>query len=498
MNPHIENPDVVLIGGGIMSANLGALLKKILPQLTIQLYELSDQIAEESSSAWHNAGTGHAGICELSYTPNQDANGIVDISKAIDIYQEFELSKQFWAHAVADGMIHNPSDCIKALPHMSFTYGNQQVEFLRARFEGMSKHHFFHPMEFSTAPESIQDWAPLLIAGRKEMPVAATTMRGGTDVNFGALARKLIGWLAKQSGCGVATSHRVDDITKGKSDWKLNITDLQSNTTISNRAKFVFVGAGGGSLRLLQKTEQAEFSGYGSFPIGGQWLVCENPQIVSQHHAKVYGAALDEAPTMAAPHFDRRYIEGKDWLLFGPFAAWTSKFLHTGGSYLDLPGSLTLGNLRHLIGVGIKSSQLVKYMIQQGMQSMESRLKLLKTFYPNAKQEDWKLRDAGIRVQVIKKSGNQSGIVHYGTEIVTSNDKSLAALLGASPGASVSVSIALEVIEKCFPEIINNPTSMNRLQEMIPTYRKDYRRESEAAEFQKLSRTANEKLGLDV
>ncbi len=504
-NPNVENPDIVLIGSGIMSANLGALLKRLQPDLKIQLYEVTQELAQEASNGWHNAGTGHAGICELSYTPFAGDDGSVDITKAIEVFQEFEQSKQFWAHALASGMVDQPRDFINRLPHISFVHGQKQVDFLRARYEGMATHHFFSDMEFTTDPDVIRRWAPLLIEGRGEMPVAATKMDSGTDVNFGAIAEKLIAWLGKQPGCGVATKHRVIGLQEHDSGgWEVRINDLRTNRVLSNRAKFVFIGAGGGSLALLQKSGIAESKGYGGFPIGGQWLVCDKPDIVSKHQAKVYGQALDEAPTMAVPHLDTRDIGGEKSLLFGPFAAWTTKFLHEGGSWTDLPRSLKFDNLGPLIKVGLSNLPLVKYLVQQGTQSMAARMRLLQTYYPDAKTEDWKLRDAGIRVQAIKKEDGQAGIVHYGTEVVTNADKSIAALLGASPGASVSVSIMAEVIATCMPHLLANSLSgdLNSnpngtpIEQLIPTYREDLLPASAADRYSQLSQVANQSLGL--
>jgi malate dehydrogenase (quinone) len=493
-NTHIENPDVVLIGSGIMSANLGALLKRLQPNLKIQLYEVTGELSQECSHGWNNAGTGHAGICELSYTPHRNEDGTLDVSKAIEIFQLFEQSKQFWASAVAAGMIDHPREFINPIPHISFVYGQQQVDFLQARFEGLSAHHFFQGMEFTTDREIIRRWAPLLVEGRDDIPLAATKLDSGTDVNFGVLASKLIHWLGQQTDCGVATNHRVVDLDQTSTGWTIHVKDLRENRSITNHARFVFIGAGGASLHLLQKSGIPEIKGYGGFPVGGQWLVCDNPQVVSRHQAKVYGQALDEAPTMAVPHLDTRVIDGKKWLLFGPFAAWTAKFLSKGGSWTDWPRSMGFNNLGPLVRVGLSNLPLVKYLIQQGMQSMTTRMKLLRTYYPEAKAEDWKLIDAGIRVQAIKKEDGKSGIVHYGTEIITNADRSVAALLGASPGASVSVSIMMDLIEACMPHLINDESGKLTLEQLIPTYREDICATDAAERYRELSRLANERL----
>jgi malate dehydrogenase (quinone) len=493
---HIENPDVVLIGSGIMSANLGALLKCLDPALRIQVYEVTDELAQESSHGWNNAGTGHAGICELSYTPNQRPDGTVDVSKAVEIFEQFEKSLQFWSYAVARGMVGNPREFINPVPHLSFVHGEKQVDFLKARHQGMSGHHFFREMEFSTDRSTIGGWAPLLLEGRGDVPIAATKMDGGTDVNFGDISRKLLGWLAKQEGCGIASGHRVVDLDQTADGWQVSVRNLGTGQTRTNRTRFVFVGAGGGSLPLLQKSGIAESKGLGGFPIGGQWLVCENPEIVARHRAKVYGQALETAPTMAVPHLDTRMLDGKKTLLFGPFAAWTTKFLNENGRATDLFLSVKPDNLATLVKIGLGNFDLVRYLVQQGTQSMDDRMEVLHVFHPAAKAQDWKLIDAGIRVQAIKKTDGEAGIVHYGTEVITNSRRTISALLGASPGASVCVNIVLEVLRNCFPHLVETAAGRERLKEMIPTSDVDIKLPANAAFFEQTHRRAAEILGL--
>jgi malate dehydrogenase (quinone) len=465
---HIASPDVILIGSGVMSANLGALLKRLDPSLRIQVYEATPELAHESSHGWNNAGTGHAGICELSYTPTQNADGTVDVSNAIKIFSQFERTKQFWASAVAEKMIDEPRDFIRPVPHISFVHGEKMVNFLRARHAALVKHPFFRDMEFSTDRAVIESWAPLLTEGRQNVPIAATKMDTGTDVNFGLLARKLLGWLDQQPGCSVMAGQRVMDLNRTAAGWDVRVKNGATGEMHRTEAKFVFVGAGGGSLHLLQKAGIPESRGLGGFPIGGQWLVCTNPAIIARHKAKVYGQPLDAAPTMAVPHLDTRVIDGETHLLFGPFAAWTTKFLHRAGSWTDLPGSIRPHNVATLLKIAAKNLDLIRYLMQQGTQSMEDRMEVLRVFYPAAKKEDWKLIEAGIRVQAIKKTDGQAGIVHYGTEVITDRDRTLSALLGASPGASTCVHIVLEVVQKCFPQLLDAPAAKARLEKMIP------------------------------
>lgn len=496
LSTHVENPDVVLIGSGVMSANLGALLKQLDPALRIQVYEVTEGLAQEASDGWNNAGTGHAGICELSYTPTQAADGTVDVSNAIKIFEQFERSRQFWAYAVASGMIDRPRDFINPVSHLSFVHGAKWVDYLKARHYGMAAHPFFADMVFTTDRAEIGAWSPLLTEGRAEVPIAATKMDTGTDVNFGALSRKLLGWLGAQEGCGIATHHRVVDLDKTAAGWDVFIRDLTTGQIRRNRAKFVFVGAGGGSLHLLQKAGIPESKGLGGFPIGGQWLVCDKPEVVDRHRAKVYGQPLDAAPTMAVPHLDTRILDGKKTLLFGPFAAWTTKFLHRKGSVWDLPGSVKPHNLLTLLKIGATNIELVKYLVQQGTQSMEDRLEVLRVFYPAAKKEDWKLIDGGIRVQAIKKTDGEAGIVHYGTEVITNQDRTISALLGASPGASTSVHIVLEVIKLCFPALIASADGQARLKAMIPTWDVDIKKPENTDFYRDHARRASEALQL--
>lgn len=478
--------DVLLIGSGIMSSTLGVLLKRLQPEMSIQLFEVSPEPAREASHGWNNAGTGHAGLCELSYTPHQEADGSVDVTKAISVFEDFEHSLQFWASAVREGILGDPRDCLSPLPHLSLVHTPEQVPYLRARFEALKKHHFFESMEFSTDRREIASWAPLLMEGRDpDQPVAATRMAGGTDVNFGALATRFCQWLDQQGKCQTHFGHRVLDLQKAGSGWRATVRDEESGRKREIEAGFVFVGAGGGSLPLLQKAGLPEARGYGGFPIGGQWMVTRKPEVVKRHSAKVYGQALGAAPTMAVPHLDTRLIDGERALLFGPFAAWTGKFLQEGGSHFDLPRSVRPDNLLTLLRVGAHNLDLVKYLIAQGLQSKESRMRELRHFYPQAEADDWEVIDAGIRVQAIKQEpGEEPGIVHYGTEVITSADRSISALLGASPGASVSTQVMLECLQRCQPALLAHETGRKRLQALIPQWSIDLKAKAARDRFQ--------------
>lgn len=493
---HIANPDIVLIGSGIMSANLGFMLKQLNPDLKIQLYEVTENIAQEASNGWNNAGTGHAGICELSYTPNRGADGEVDVTKAISVFEEFLHSKLLWAYAAREGLIENPKDFINPVPHLSFVHGAEQVDFLKSRHKGMSSHHFFTGMEFTSDPAKIGEWAPLLMEGRGDVPVAATKMDAGTDINFGSIARKLVDWLKNQPGCGVATSHRVTNLDETSDGWNIEIRDLDSGIKSFTTAKFVFVGAGGGSLPLLQKAGIKEAKGYGGFPIAGQWLVTEDPELVAKHTAKVYGQALGAAPTMAVPHLDTRVIDGKKYILFGPFGSWTTKFLHEKGSFMDLPLSVKPDNIITLIQSGLANFPLVKYLVGQCIQSMQDRINVLREFYPDATEAKWKLIDAGIRVQAIKKTDGKAGIVHFGTEVLSNKKHSISALLGASPGASTSVFVMLQTIKECFPELLDSTEGKAKMNAMIPVFGENLLDPANHARFREVDEQASRDLQL--
>ena len=480
--PPIDTPEVILIGSGIMSANLGVMLKCLEPRLKIQLFEVTDDLAQESSEGWNNAGTGHAGLCELSYTPKREANGSVNVSNAISIFEQFEHSKQFWSYAVAQGLARSAGEFIHSVPHIGFAEGQEDVDFLRARHQAMADHHFFKSMDYSVDPQTLSAWAPLVIEGREAGPVAATRAIGGTEVDFGRLSRSLLGWLAQQEGCSVAAGHRVTRLRKTSTGWTVAVTQVASGEQRLHRAPFVFVGAGGGSLPLLQTAHLVETHGMAGFPIGGQWLVCDTPEVVARHAAKVYGRVPPSMPSLGGPHLDRRRLNQQNQLLFGPFASWTTQFLHKTGRHTDLPLSIRPGNLSTLIKTGLHAYPLVRYLIAQGLQSMSDRIATLRTFYPRAQASDWRLIEAGIRVQSLKKSDH--GALSFGTSVFTPADRSLAALLGASPGASVSVPIALEVIKKCLPHLLETPLGHSRMKAMIPTYDEDLKQSSNADRFE--------------
>ena len=271
-----DRPDVVLIGAGMMSATLGTFLKTLDPAMTVTLFEALHDCAQESSKSWNNAGTGHAANCELNYTP-QRPDGSVDISEALEVNTEFDLSRQLWAFLVKQGAIPDPGGFIHACPHMSFVWGNENVSFLRTRFKEMSTHHCYHGMEYSEDPKQIAKWAPLVMEGRDGgTPVAATRMVTGTDVSYGELTHLLMRHLAAQSGFDLHYNRRVTSLDRDGERWRVTVEDTEDGSTSSVSAKFVFIGAGGGALPLLQASGIPEGKGYGGFPVSGIWLRCDD------------------------------------------------------------------------------------------------------------------------------------------------------------------------------------------------------------------------------
>ncbi|GGK07404.1 malate dehydrogenase (quinone) [Pseudomonas matsuisoli] len=488
-----EAVDVLLVGAGIMSATLAVLLKELDPSVRMEIVELRESNAAESSNPWNNAGTGHAGLCELNYTP-QLSDGSIDIKKAVHINSQFEVSKQFWAYMVGREGFGDATNFIASVPHMSFVHG-KDVDFLRKRQATLSQHHAFAQMEYTEDREVMKQWMPLMMKGRDNdaTPLAATRCLNGTDVNFGALTNQLLGYLDSRSGANVRYNQRVVDLDREGDGWIVSIKDERTGASRNVHAKFVFLGAGGGALPLLQMSGIPEGKGFGGFPVSGQWLRCDNPEVVSQHQAKVYAQAPVGAPPMSVPHLDTRVVDGKKSLLFGPYAGFTTKFLKHG-SIMDLPKSVRAANLKPMLSVARDNMDLTRYLIKEVMQSMDQRLEALRTFYPTLRKEDWRLEVAGQRVQIIKKDAKKGGVLQFGTELVSAGDGSIAALLGASPGASVTVSIMLDLIERCFGEKARSEGWASKLAEIFPAREKALQADGDL--YHKVSTEASNVLGV--
>ncbi|MCT0207364.1 malate dehydrogenase (quinone) [Synechococcus sp. CS-1332] len=461
--------DVTLVGAGIMSATLGTLLKQLRPELRLLLIESLPREAQESSSAWNNAGTGHAGNCELNYTP-MAADGSISLTKALDINEAFDLSRQFWTHLVKGGALGSPEAFIQGVPHMSFVLGEERRAYLRERHRLMGAHHCYQGMAYSEEPARVADWAPLLMEGRDPaQAIGATYLASGTDVNFGALTSQLLDHLRACPPFEARFSTAVTGLQRRQDGgWRLESRDQASGEVHLIDSGTVFLGAGGGALTLLQKSGIPEGRGYGGFPVSGLWLRCGDPAVASRHHAKVYGMAAAGSPPMSVPHLDTRLVDGRHWILFGPYAGFSTKFLKSG-SLCDWPGSLRPGNLLPLLAVARDNLPLTEYLIGQVFASAEQRFAALRDFYPNARPSDWTLAVAGQRVQIIKADANRGGVLQFGTEVVHAADTSLVAVLGASPGASAAVAISLEILRSCFGEKL--PDGWERtLKRILPSY----------------------------
>jgi len=468
LRPLVPETDVTLVGAGIMSATLGIILKELDPNITIQIFEQLDEPGMESSDAWNNAGTGHAAFCELNYTPILK-EGNIDVSKAAKICQDFEISREFWAYLVEKGYLSEPSTFIRQVPHVSFVWGNDNVSFLKKRYDRMHENALFQDMRYTEDRDQIKEWTPLIMEGRDDKaPVAATSVHIGTDVNFGALTRQLVSKLEKMPGVIVHYNTSVLDIDPHpKGGWNVETKNLLNSLETDCRSQFVFLGAGGATLHLLKDAEIEERKGYGGFPVSGLWLKCNNQELIERHNAKVYGKAPVGAPPMSVPHVDTRMIDGSKQLLFGPFAGFSMRFLKTG-SQLDLAKSFRLDNLVPMITAGLSNIPLTKYLINQVRLTHEDRVKSLQEYVPLAKLEDWELQQAGQRVQVIKKTEGRKGKLEFGTEAVVASDGSVAALLGASPGASTAAAIMMNIL----PRILKNRNQTawkDKLKEMAPS-----------------------------
>ncbi|MBC3303250.1 malate dehydrogenase (quinone) [Pseudomonas cedrina] len=462
--------DVLLIGGGIMSATLGVWLNELEPGWSMEMVERLDGVAEESSNGWNNAGTGHSALAELNYTP-EDKNGNVEIPKAVEINEAFQISRQFWSWQVQQGVLKNPRSFINSTPHMSFVWGDDNIKFLKKRYEALQASPLFAGMQYSEDPAQIAKWVPLMMEGRDpNQKIAATWTPIGTDVNFGEITRQFVAHLQTTPKFDLKLSSEVQDITRNDDgSWRVSYKNLKDGTKTETDAKFVFIGAGGGALHLLQKSGIPEAKEYAGFPVGGSFLVTDNPTIAEQHLAKAYGKASVGSPPMSVPHLDTRVLDGKRVILFGPFATFSTKFLKEG-SYLDLLTSTTTHNIWPMTKVGIREYPLVEYLAGQLMLSDDDRFKALQEYFPNAKQSDWRLWQAGQRVQIIKRDEEQGGVLKLGTEVVSSADNSIAGLLGASPGASTAAPIMLTVLQKVFKDKVASPEWQAKLHQIVPSY----------------------------
>jgi len=450
-----------------MSATLGAMLRELEPSWTQMVFERLDGPALESSSPWNNAGTGHSALCELNYTPEK--NGRIDVSKAMNINEKFQISRQFWSHQLNNGILTDPSAFINQVPHVSFAQGSIQVDYLKRRFDALKDNHMFPNMQFSDDDATFQENLPLMSEGRdfNSQKVAISWTDAGTDVNFGALTKQFF-TAAKAAGTEIRYGHEVVDIKRDGSKWRVTAKNLHTGDYEAVHAKFVFVGAGGYALDLLRKAGVREVSGFAGFPVSGLWLRSKNPELVEKHNAKVYGKAAVGAPPMSVPHLDTRVIDGEKGLLFGPYGGWSPKFLKKG-SYFDLFKSIRPDNITSYLGVAAQEFGLTKYLVSEVLKDFDKRVETLKEYVPSADPADWETVVAGQRVQVIKPAGApQFGSLEFGTTLINNPEGSIAGLLGASPGASITPAVMVELLERCFGEHMIQWG--DKIQEMIPSY----------------------------
>jgi len=244
-----------------------------------------------------------------------------------------------------------------------------------------------------------------------------------------------------------------------------------TNQTV--RARFVFAGAGGGSLRILQMAGIPEIRGYGGMPVSGKFLVCQKPEIIEKNRNKVYGRAAIGAPPMSVPHLDWRTIYGKDCIFFGPFAGFSPAVFKMSGTPLDWLSTFNFSNILPMAAMGLQNMDLVKYLVTEVFSTKDAQLAALRKFVPDAKPEDWTMVWAGQRIQIVKPDPKVIGKLEFGTEVLSSKDGTIVGLLGASPGASVSPHIAIEVLNKFDTGAENTFNWHIALSQWIPSYGRD-------------------------
>ncbi|GAC66623.1 malate:quinone oxidoreductase [Gordonia soli] len=443
--------DVVLIGGGIMSTTLGAMLAVVQPDWRILLVERADTLASESSGPWNNAGTGHMGLCELNYMPDP-----ADGRTPARIARQFHLTRQWWAFLAMSGLV-DPARFVHATPHMDVVFGADDVAYLRERHRTLVGDPLFAELRYSEEPGEIAEWAPLVMRGRSsDEPIAATWHPGGTDVDFGALTTATADIIADNGG-EILLRHEVRSLTRTPdggwivSGRRTDDADGHSGRFTIHARRHVFVGAGGLALRLLQRAGLPEVRGYAVLPVGAAFFRCSTPSVVAAHTAKVYGQAAVGAPPMSVPHLDARVVDGRRHLLFGPYATFSTRLLKSG-SLTDAFTTLRWRNLPVIAAAMWHNLALIRFLIVQLLATRSRKFEQLRRFLPTAVDGDWELIPAGQRAQLVVPDESAVGAIHQGTELVTSADRSISGVLGASPGASTAVTIMVDVLRTAFPD----------------------------------------------
>ncbi|MBZ9627917.1 malate:quinone oxidoreductase [Psychroflexus sp. CAK1W] len=487
--------DLICVGGGIMSMTYALMLKILKPEFEILILERLSETGQESSKTMNNAGTGHSGNCELNYTLVED-NGHVDISKALDVCHDFELTKQFWSYLIEEDFISNPDSFVFPTSHCSWVHDEEQVKLLKKRFEKMKASVEFENMEYTEDFDSMRDWFPVIMRNRDDNEhLAGTRIKQGTEIDFEAVTKSFMNILKNEFDVDILVDHDVKDVNRTHRGWTVDGKTASDEKSFSFETEKIFIGAGGGALLLLQKSEIEQHSHYGGFPVSGKWLVCRNEELIKNHDAQVYSKASGNNPPMSAPHLDSRHIDGKKALMFGPFAGFSTKFLKEGSS-LDLPHSINFENIPTYWGVFWKNLDLTRYLVEQVVTGKDAQLEELRKFVKDAKSEDWEMQNAGQRVQILKKSKEEGALLEFGTEVVSNKDGTVTALLGASPGASTAVKIALDIIKQEYPDLLNSDEVKTKLNHMIPFWDKPV--EGNEDEFRKIREQCHEKLGLKV
>ena len=410
-----EDVDALIIGGGIMGATVALMIKLLQPDWKVKLVEQHNRVGLEASNEWHNAGTGHAALCEPNYTPDSKDGKTVEIDKAVATNNKFMTSLAFWSFLVEKSILPDAT-FIQPAPHILFVHGEEKREWLKRRVEKLSKLPAFAATEYSEDYDTIQKWSGLLCNGRPRSGgevIAASRHPDGTEVNYGLLTRHLVQSFGELGGDVQLLSTVTALRQQADKRWlvavhKADLTD--SNQVV--RARFVFAGGGGGSLSLLQMAGIPEVQGYGGMPVSGKFLVCQKLDVVEQNLNKVYGPAAVSAPPMSVPHIDFRSLYGKDVIFFGPFAGFSPMLFKVSGTPLDWLATINWHNVLPMAKMAMSNLPLVKYLIKEIFASKGAQLEALREFYPAAKPEDWTMVWAGQRIQIV----NPKGELQFGDE----------------------------------------------------------------------------------
>ncbi|WP_404362730.1 malate:quinone oxidoreductase [Marinobacter sp.] len=480
--------NVIIIGAGIMGTTFATLAKEMAPDLDITILERLDGPGEGNSSAFWNAGTGHEANCELNYTPVDEE--VISVEKALKIHAQFNVAKQFWAHLVKKGAVKEPETFINQTRHCTIV-SESAIEELKLRFSEMSAHHFFEQMRYSEDFDEIKSWIPYVMEERpRHEKMAATLVETGTDVNFGALTEQMAEHAVRDLGVSIKYGTHVKRVHRSPTGRWVIEADT-SGEPVQYKADVLFVGAGGGAFPLLKKSHLPFRRRFAGFPVGGRFLQAPVSKEEADHYrAKTYGKAKVGAPPMSVPHLDLRVVNGRHYLLFGPFASFKPR-LERGRGFFDYLASIRPHDIPGLLNVALEHFPLVKYLVSETFKGEKSMFEELDSFAPGlSKRFDWKPIQAGQRVQIIK-----DGDLQMGTEILVSSDKTYGTLLGASPGASVSPEVMLRCLEQLLPAIFTKEEARKKKNEIFPEDDLD-RLINDPDHYREIRDAVNEQLGI--